>query len=361
VRGQNNFDALRILFFAERNAGFEALTKGDVQFREEFTSKEWATAYTFPAITDGRVVKRTFPAEHNPMMQAWPINQRRNRFADWRVRQAVNLCFDFKWTNEKIFYNAYQRSQSLFEKSDFVATGLPSPDELAILEPLRDEIPEAAFGEAVLQPVSDGSGSDRDLLRGAIDLLTEAGWKREGKVLRKNGETLALEILIRASVFERVLSGFVRNLRRVGIDASIRLVDPVQFQARTDTFDFDMVGIARSMSATPTEEGLKSMFSHTSVSVDGSNNYPGADTTVYDTLLAHLGDATNREELVTAMRALDRVLRARLDWIPNWYSPDHKVAYWDMFGFPETKPDYGWPVESLWWFDQRKAEAIGKA
>jgi microcin C transport system substrate-binding protein len=222
-------------------------------------------------------------------------------------------------------------------------------------------MPDAAFGEAVMQPVSNGSGSDRRLLQQAVDLLTEAGWKREGQLLRKDGEALTLEILIRSSVFERVLSGFVRNMRRVGIDASIRLVDPVQFQARIDTFDFDMVGVARSMSATPTEEGLKSMFSHDYVAVEGSDNYPGADTKVYDALLAHVGNAVNREELVTAMRALDRVLRARLDWIPNWYSADHRVAYWDMFGFPDTKPDYGWPVESLWWFDQQKAEAIGKA
>ncbi|MBW8638074.1 extracellular solute-binding protein [Hoeflea sp. WL0058] len=360
VMGQNNFDTLRIEFFADRQAGFEQFKKGEIQFRQEFTSKSWATEYNFPAITQGRVIKRTFPAERRPMMQAWPVNQRRARFSDWRVRQAINLCFDFRWTNDKIFYNAYERSQSLFEKSEFVATGMPTDAELAILEPLRERLPEAAFGEAVTQPVSDGSGRDRALLRQAVTLLDEAGWKRDGQVLKKDGETLSVEILIRSPVFERVLSGLVENMRRVGIETSIRLVDPVQFQSRLDTFDFDMVGLALSMSATPTRENLASMFSDSFAAVEGSNNYPGAQSGVYDDLLAHVGKAESREALVTAMRALDRVERARLDWIPNWYSADHKVAFWDMFGFPDTKPDYGWPVESLWWFDKEKARAIGR-
>lgn len=359
--GTNNFDTIRIEFFTDRQAGFEAFKKGAILFREEFTSKTWATEYTFPAITDGRVVKRTFPEEKNPRLQAWALNQRRAKFKDRRVREAVNLCFDFEWTNSKIFYDAYTRAQSLFESSEYIATGLPDADELALLEPVRELVPESTFGEAVLQPVTDGSGRDRVLLRKAVKLLQEAGWERSGTTMVKDGETLTLEVLIRSPVFERLLAGFVENMRRIGIDASIRLVDPVQFQSRLDAFDFDMVGFALSWTATPTEESLKTLFSPQYAAVDGSNNYPGTEAEVYDILLANVGKAETREELTIAMRVLDRVLRARLDWIPNWYSAAHRVAYWDMFGFFDPKPDYQWPVEALWWFDEEKAKAIGKA
>jgi microcin C transport system substrate-binding protein len=361
ARGINNFAKWRIEFFTERQAGFEAFKKGAIHFREESTSKTWATEYTFPAITDGRVTKRTFPDEKNPSLQAWALNQRRGKFEDSRVREAIGLCFDFEWTNAKIFYEAYARSQSLFEKSDYIAEGPPSDAEMVLLEPLRDLIPEEAFGEPVMQPVSDGSGRDRRLLRKAIKLIQDAGWQRDGTVVKRNGETLSVEVLIRSPVFERLLAGFVENMRRIGIDASIRLVDPVQFQARLVEFDFDMMGFALSWTATPTEESLKTLFSQSYADISGSNNYPGAQAEVYDLLLANIGKAASREELVIAMRALDRVLRARRDWIPNWYSANHRVAYWDMFGFVEPKPSYDWPVETLWWFDEEKAKAIGKA
>jgi len=277
------------------------------------------------------------------------------------VREAINLCFDFEWTNAKIFYDAYQRSQSLFEGSDYVAQGLPNEAELALMEPLRDRLPEDAFGEPVIQPVSDGSGRDRRLLRRAIKLLQEAGWERSGSLMAKDGESLRVEVMIRSPVFERLLGGFVENMKRIGIDASIRLVDPVQFQARLDDFDFDMVGFAIGWTATVTEESLQTIFSPQFADVNGSRNYSGAQAEVLDELLAHVGDASTRDDLITAMRVLDRVLRARLDWIPNWYSGTHRVAYWDMFGFVEPKPDYEWPVERLWWFDEEKAKAIGKA
>lgn len=361
VRGTNNFDRIRIEFFTERQAGFEAFKKGVVHFRQEFTSKTWATEYNFPSLTEGRVIKRTFPDEKTPTLQAWAINQRRARFADRRVREAIGLCFDFEWTNAKIFYDAYRRSQSLFEGSDYVAQGLPGEAELALMEPLRGRIPDAAFGEPVMQPVSDGSGRDRRLLRRAIKLLQDAGWQRDGSAMTKDGESLRVEILIRSPIFERVLAGFVENMKRIGIEASIRLVDPVQFQARLDDFDFDMVGFAVGWTGTVTEESLQTIFSPQYVDVNGSRNYSGARAEVFDLLLENVGAATTRADLITAMRVLDRVLRARLDWIPNWFSGEHRVAYWDMFGFVDPKPDYAWPVERLWWFDEEKAKAIGKA
>jgi microcin C transport system substrate-binding protein len=360
-RGLWHFDTIRIDFYRDRQAGFEAFKKGQILYREEFTSKTWATEYDFPAIRDGRVVKRTFPAEKQPSMQAWALNTRRARFADVRVREAIGLCFDFEWTKRNLFYGSYDRSQSLFERSEFKAEGLPSPAEMALLEPLRGKVPEEVFGEPVMQPVSDGSGRDRKLLRKALGLLTEAGWKRAGNGLANaKGERLKVELLVNDPVFVRVEQPFVDNMRAIGIDASIRMVDSAQFQARQQDFDFDMVGIAASFSATPTREELAHYFHSESANTPSSRNLPGTADPAVDALVDAVGRADSRQALVAAMRALDRILRARRDWIPNWYLANHRAAYWDMFGFREEKPDYGFPVEALWWVDEKRAKAIGK-
>lgn len=360
-RGQYNFDRIRIDFYRERQAGFEAFKKGDVLFRQEFTSRTWATGYDFPAIKEGKVVRREFPGELRPSMQAHAINQRRERFRDVRVRQAIALCFDFEWTKRNLFYDSYERSQSLFERSAYRAQGMPSPAELALMEPFRTTIPEAAFGEAVMQPRSDGSGRDRKLLGAAAKLLAQAGWKRDGNQLRNGkGEGLTVEILVEDDVFTRVDMPWVENMRAIGIDASIRMVDSAQYQARQSDFDFDLIAMAASFSATPTREEVERFFHSRAAALPGSKNLPGTTDPAVDAMIDAVGQAEDRNSLTTAMRALDRILRARLDWIPSWYSPNHRVAYWDMFGFKEPKPDFGFPVEALWWFDEAKARAIGK-
>ncbi len=360
--GHNNFDRLKIEFFRERQAAFEAFKKGKINWREEFTSKVWATEYNFPALNEGKVIKRHFTDELRPTLQGWAINSRRDKFADIKTRQAIGLCFDFEWTNEQLFYGTYARSQSLFETSDFRANGLPSPGELALLNPMRSILPREVFGEAVQQPFTDGSGKMRPSLRKATKLLKKAGWQRKGRQLvDKDGRAFTLEFLIRSPTFERILSGFVTNLKAIGIDASIRLVDPAQFQARLEEFDFDVTGIAFSLQATPTGESMKQFFFSEYADQNGSKNYPGIKLESVDKLIDAVGMAQSREDLVFAMRALDRVLRSYHYWIPNWYSANHRIAYWDMFGFKEPKPDYGFPVEQIWWFDEKKAKAIGKA
>ncbi len=362
ARGRNNFDRLRIDFYRERQAAFEAFKKGDIHFRQEFTSKDWETEYDFPAIQEGKVVKRTFESEKVPSFQAWALNTRRDKFADIRTREAIGLAFDFEWTNTNLFYGAYGRAESAFQKSDFQAVGKPSPEELAVLEPLRGTVPDGVFEEALTPPVSDGSGRDRALLRQANTLLEEAGWQRQGRALvDANGTPFTLEILIRSPTFERILGPYVRNLKALGIDASIRLVDPAQFQARMDTFEFDMVGFARSLAATPTVEALQQLFGSDARDVTGSGNLPGIADPAVDALIDAARTADSREALVPVLRALDRVLRLTHTLIPNWYAPNHRVAFWDMFGFPETKPDYAFPVETTWWFDEAKAKAIGRA
>jgi microcin C transport system substrate-binding protein len=361
-RGLNHFDRIRIDFFRDRQAGFEAFKKGEIFYRQEFVSKTWATEYDFPAFQENKVVKREFPSELTPSMQAWAVNQRRERFRDRRVREAIGLCFDFEWTRRNLFYDAYERSHSLFERSEFKAEGSPSDTEMALLERFRGTIPEEAFGEPVMQPQSDGSGRDRKLLREAARLLSEAGWTRRGEMLRnEKGQPLTLEILVQDPVFVRIDTPFVQNMRAVGIDASIRMVDSAQYQARQAEFDFDMLALALSLGATPTRDGLEGVFHSRSAHLPGSRNLPGTADPVVDDLLEEVGRAEDRESLATVMRVLDRVLRARRDWIPNWHAANHRAAYWDMFGFREPKPDYGFPVEILWWIDEEKAKAIGKA
>jgi microcin C transport system substrate-binding protein len=360
-RGIYNFDRLRIEFYGDRQAAFEAFKKGEVLFREEATSRIWATGYDFPAINDGKVVKREFPSEKRPAMQAMAVNLRRERFRDVRVRRAIALCFDFEWTNKSLFYGLYDRSQSSFERSEFKAAGTPSPAELALLEPLRDKLPPEVFGEPYSLPSSDGSGRDRKLLGEARKLMTEAGWKPEGGVFRNDkGETFRLEILVDDEGFVRIYSPWIESLKAIGFDASLRMVDSAQHQARQSSFDFDMIGMALLFSPTPTREGMDGIFHSKSASLQGSRNLPGTADPAVDALVEAIAGASSRAELVTVLNALDRVLRARLDWIPSWYSANHRVAFWDMFGFREPKPDYGFATETLWWFDRDKAAAIGK-
>jgi microcin C transport system substrate-binding protein len=360
-RGQNNFETIRIEFYQNRMAAFEAFKKGEITYREEFTSRVWATAYDFPAVTAGKVIKHEFPAEKRPTMQGTAVNQRREQFRDPRVRQAIALCFDFEWTRRNFFYGSYERSQSCFEKSEFRAEGLPTPQELALLEPLRERVPPEVFGEAVALPASDGSGRDRKLLGQAARLLAAAGWKRSGDfVVNDKGGRLSAEFMVDDDTFVQVYSPWIANMKAVGIDATIRMVDSAQYQARQSTFDFDLLSAAFSFSATPTFDDLEVFFHSRAANVPGSRNLPGIASPAIDALVDAVGAAKDRESLTVAMRALDRVLRARHDWIPSWFLANHRSAYWNMFGFPEQKPDFGFPVEALWWVDKDKAAKIGK-
>ena len=360
-RGRNNFDVLRIEFYRDRQAAFEAFKKGNITFRQEFTSKTWATEYDFPAITEGRAKQQLFPAEKVPSFQAWSVNQRREKLANPKTVEAIGHCFDFEWTNENFFFNAYVRGQSFFENSEFVATGRPTGAELDLLNSLDAKPDTSVFEEVSLQPVSDGSGRDRKLLRKANTLFKEAGWVRKGsQLVDAAGQPFALEFLIRSPTFERILGKFVANLKSLGVDASIRLVDPAQYQQRLDTYDFDICGMAFRFGASPTSESMEQFFGSKNVNREGNRNFSGIANPTVDELISKIDGASSREELAIILKALDRVLRSTHSWIPNWSSANHRVAYWDMYGFPKTKPDYEFPVETFWWFDPEKAKAIGK-
>lgn len=361
VRGQNNFDVIRLEFFRDYQVSFEAFKKGNITFQEEFSSKIWSTEYNFPAIQDGRVVQKEFPDNRPSGAQGWFFNTRRARFADPRVRQALGLAFDFEWSNRSLFYGLYSRTQSYFQNSEMMATGKPGPEELALLEPYRGQVPDSVFGEAILQPVSDGSGSDRKLLRQASQLLQEAGCKRQGAgLLDPDGQPFTLEIMSDSPSFERIVLPFINNLKLLGVQASFRVVDAAQFQSRLNDFDFDVTGRRFSLSPTLSEDSRENWVS-SAANRKGSRNLSGISEPVVDDLVEKAVTAKTRAEMNTAVHALDRVLRSGHYWIPQWYKPVHTVALWDMFGYPEKPPHYDFPVETTWWLDQDKAEKIGKA
>ncbi|MEO0326977.1 MAG: extracellular solute-binding protein [Pseudomonadota bacterium] len=360
--GFGHFDRLRIEFFRDRTAPFEAFKKGDITWREEFTSKVWATEYNFPAVNDGRVKRREFADEPVANMQGWALNTRLEKFSDVRTREAIGLCFDFEWTNKNIFFDAYSRAESVFELSEFKATGLPSAEELVLLEPYRDQLPDAVFEEPIIPFKTNGSGNDREALRKALSLLKAAGWERKsGKLVNQKNEVLSIEFLIRSPGFERLLGNFVENLKKIGAEATIRLVDPSQFQARIEEFNFDAVGTRARFGASPTAESVRFFVHSETADIPGSRNLPGIKSPVVDALIDKMQTVNSRDELVIILRAIDRVLRPMHVWVQNWYSANHRVAYWDMFGWKEPKPIYSFAPEALWWFDEKKAKAIGKA
>ena len=310
---------------------------------------------------EGRAVQKLFDGEKVASFQAWAVNKRRAKFSHPKTVQAIGHCFDFEWTNDNFFFNAYQRSQSFFENSEFKAIGKPEGDELALLKSLKAELDPSVFEDAPLQPVSDASGRDRSLLRKASQLLKEAGWVRDGsKLVDTNGEQLEIEFLIRSPVFERILGKFVANLNALGANATMRLVDPAQYQQRLDTYDFDITGMAFRLGATPSSETLSQFFESKYADSEGNRNYAGIKSAAVDEIVSKIDGAKTRAELAVVLRALDRVARSTYSWIPNWKSSNHRVAYWDMFGYPDTKPDYDFPIEEYWWFDAEKAKAIGK-
>jgi microcin C transport system substrate-binding protein len=358
--GTANFDVIRVDFFVERQAAFEAFKKGDVTFREESTSITWAQEYNFPAVTAGKVKKTTeFASEKRISLQGFYINTRRAKFRDPKTREAIGLAFDFEWSNPNLFFNSYARLASLFGTSEFGASGPTSAEEQAILAPFKDTLPAEVFGAPYVPPKTDGTGRDRAILKQASDLLDAAGWKQiNGQRVDSEGAPFEVEFLIDAQVYERILTPFAKNLQALGIAATVRQVDPTQYTVRTNGFDYDIVMEAYSMSATPVD-GLQQFYSTKSASAPGAYNPAGISEPAVDAALALLPAVDTRDKLLTITRTIDRVVRAKHYWIPAWYLANHRTAYWDIFGHPPTKPDYGFYPETTWWFDEDRAKAIG--
>ncbi len=349
-RGRFNFDEIRYDYYRDRTIELEALKSGTLDFREEFTSLDWARGYDVPAVKEGRLVRLVMPDERPSGAQGFFINTRRESFKDPRVREALDIAFDFEWSNKNLFFDLYKRTQSFFENSEMKASGPPSAEELALLEPFKDKLPPEVFGEPYTPPVTDGSGRNRESLKRAHDLLMAAGYGPGGKPLK-------LEILSFESGFERIILPYVENLKRMGVDASLRMVDPAQYERRMKAFDFDLAIERYSLRLTPGIE-LKSYWGSDAANMNGSFNLSGISDPVVDALIDRLVKAKSRQELVTACRAIDRVLRAGHYWVPQWYKAEHNVAFWNKYSRPEIKPKYDEGVIELWWYDPAKAATL---
>jgi microcin C transport system substrate-binding protein len=357
-RGQYNFNVVRFEYYRDRDVAFEGFTARNYLFREEFTSRIWATRYDFPAVRDNRVKRETLPDDTPSGAQGWFINTRREKFRDPRLREALINAFDFEWTNKTIMYGSYQRTVSVFQNSDMMAVDAPSPEEVGLLAPFRDKLPEEVFAKPFLPPVSDGSGQDRSLLRKASRLLEAAGYPiKEGKRVDASGAPITVEFLIDEPAFEPHHMPYIKNLAVLGITATLRTVDPVQYQRRKDGFDFDITVERFSFSTTPGDE-LRAFFGSQSAALEGSNNLAGIADPVVDALIEAVIAADNRPALVNACRALDRVIRAGRYWIPHWFKPSFWIAYWDVFARPATKPRYARGIPETWWYDQTKAATL---
>jgi microcin C transport system substrate-binding protein len=357
--GQNNFDRLRFEYYRERQVAFEAFKAGAINYHEEYTSRFWATSYDFPAFKDGRVKKEVLHNGAPSSIQGWYLNTRREQFKDPRVREAIGLCFDFEWTNKNIMYSSYKRIISYFPNTDMEAKGKPGPDELKLLEPFRDKLAPAVFDEPYVQPESDGSGSDRKLLKQAYDLLLAAGCKRDGPTMRlPNGAPLTIEFLDSNSALQPHTLPFIQNLGKLGIQANLRIVDPAQLKSRTEAFDFDVVTEALGSSTTPGAD-LRVVYTSAAATQNGSRNLAGIADPVVDALVETIAAAQSREQLNAACRALDRVLRAGHYWVPMFYRDTAWVAYWDAFSRPERQPRLGTGAPGTWWWDEAKAKTIG--
>jgi len=357
--GINNFDVVRYEYFRERQIAFEAFKSGTMNYREEFTSRTWHTGYTFPAINDGRVKREEIRDGAAVPTQGWYFNTRRKQFKDPRVREALALAFDFEWTNRNIMYNTYKRTQSFFENTPMKAIGKPGPEELKLLEKWRGKVSDEVFGEPWLPPKSNGSGSDRNLLRKANTLLLQAGCKRRGRqLLLPDGTPFEMEFLDSGGALKPHTEPYQANLRKLGIASTIRIVDAAQYKRRLDAFDFDVMIMALGGSHTP-GDSLRYTYSSTAAKTKGSRNMAGIADPAIDEMLERVANARTREELTIAARVLDRLLRAGRYWVPMWYKSGDFIAYWDVFSRPARQPKLGTGAPGTWWWDEAKAAKIG--
>jgi len=360
--GRSNFDKIRIEYYSDYTAAFEGFKGGSYNFREEFLSKLWGTAYDFPAIQKGWVRKEQIKDGNPSGTQGFWFNLRRDKFSDPRVRKALGMAFNFEWSNKALFYGIYARTDSFWENSYLQAQSMPSKAELAILDPLRDQLPPSVFTKPAFSPaVSKPTKLDRRVIRKAGKLLDAAGWKIvNGKRQNAKGEVLSVEFLNDGPAFERIINPYIENLKRLGVDATLRNIDSAQMNEREKTFDFDVVVRRYTMSLTPGIE-LRGMFSSKTANLEGSNNIAGVANPAIDSLIDTIEKADTRQKLNVAVKALDRALRAMHIWVPQWYNPYHNIAYLDVFSRPKKAPPFAVGEMDFWWYDKAKEARLRAA
>ena len=356
-KGRYNFDLIRYDYYRDENVSLQSLLAGGYDFRLENSAKNWATAYDVPAVQNGELVLEAIPTRNPAPIQGFAYNLRRDIFADRDVRKALSYAMDFEWLNRNIFYNSYVRSKSYFNNSGMEATGIPTGDELALLEPYRKDLPEELFTTAYRVPVTDGSGNIRPQLGAALALLEKAGWTlKQSKLVNRKDEQFNIELLLTQSSMERVALPFKKNLELMGIDVSIRTVDMSQYIQRIRSFDFDMIVTGYGQSPSPGNEQA-GFWGSLAADTQGSRNYMGIKNHVVDAMIEKVTVAKSREELTTAVKALDRVLLWGEYLIPQWYSPTERLIYSSKIKHPQSEPLYSVDLYS-WWIDKSASQPV---
>jgi microcin C transport system substrate-binding protein len=359
--GINNFEELRYEYFRDTTVALEAFKADQIDWRNESSAKDWATAYDFPAVIDKRVVLEEFEIRNFGVMQAFAFNIRRDKFKDPRVRRAFNYAFDFEEMNKQIFFGQYKRIGSFFEGTELASSGLPSGLELEILNTVKDKVPAEVFTTAFTNPVGGNADAVRNNLRQALRLFREAGYEVKDQKLTntKTGEKMTVEVLINAPAFERVVSFWKPLLERVGIDVSIRIVDASQYENRVRGWDFDMVIASWGQSLSPGNE-QRGFWGSQAAEQGGSRNLVGIKDPAIDALIDRVIFSKSRDELQAATRAMDRVLLANHFVVPQWTYGKVRTARWDRYGRPDPLPKYGMSgFPTVWWWDAEKAAKVG--
>ncbi|MDR6633258.1 microcin C transport system substrate-binding protein [Phyllobacterium sp. 1468] len=360
--GRNNFDRIRYEYFRDQNASWEAFKKGGFEdYRGEASIGRWMRGYDFPAVARGDVIKAMFPLRSSGRMQGFLINTRRDKFKDPKVREALNWAYDFESMSKNLFFGQYKRINSYFAGSELASSGLPSGKELEILETVKGQVPEEVFTKEFKLPVYDTPQSQRDNLRHAVQLLKAAGYdQKNGKLVNtQTGQPLTIEFLADDPSAERFIGPFMANLRKLGIDAQIRVVDSAQYTSRLNDFDFDITtpNVVMAQSLSPGNE-QRDFWSSAAADTPGSRNYMGIKNPAVDKLIDRVIFAKARDELVAATHALDRVLLWNYYVVPQWYDDRIKIAYWNKFGMPEKQPEYTGIDPFSWWIDTAKEQAL---
>ncbi len=359
--GLYNFDRISIDYYRDSNVAIEALKANEYDYRWENSSKFWATSYDIPAVKKKQLIKKIVEHKANSGMQGFVFNLRKPIFKDIALRKAIGYAFDFEWSNQTLFYNAYERSNSFFSNSEFAATQLPTDKELALLTPYKDQLPPEVFTTIFETPESDGSGRNRKNLRAAKKLLDKAGYTvKDNQLYNKAGEAITFEILLVSPGFERIVNPFIKSLSKLRITANIRLVDTSQYINRSRSFDFDMLVQVFAQSESPGNEQYN-LWGSKAATTNGSGNLIGIQDPVVDKMIDHIVNAADREELVIATRALDRVLLHNHYVVPQWYKASNRIVYWNKFGIPDTAPIYDRYYRTgvfTWWYDEEKAKQL---
>ena len=349
--GKYNFARVRYDYFGDFTVAFEAFKAGELHFRNENNSKNWATGYDVPAVKDGRMTLE-MPANGSVQgMQGFIFNTRKNKFKDLKLRQAFNHAYDFEWANNTLFYGQYVRTGSYFDNSELAATGLPSTEELELLTPLKDKLPVSVFTQEYKNPENLDPNALRQNLRKSKKLLEEAGWNVTNGKLQKNGQILEVEFLLVQPAFERIVAPFIRNLEKLGITANIRTIDPTQYQNRVMDYDFDIIVHSFGQSLSPGNE-QRNYWSAENADRPGGRNLIGIKNPAIDTLVEHIIFAPDRAAQITATRALDRVLLAHHFVVPHWHIPTHRLAYWHNISRPSNLPLYSHGFPNIWWANE---------